>query len=60
MYLKPLKYLGILKEEGTQYRLTDNGGFLFHLIEQAYSLDFLDRMWGTLSSEAWPKRLVLG
>jgi coproporphyrinogen III oxidase-like Fe-S oxidoreductase len=60
MYLKPLKYLGILNEEGTQYRLTDNGGFLFHLIEQGYSLDFLDRMWGTLSSEAWPKRLVLG
>jgi coproporphyrinogen III oxidase-like Fe-S oxidoreductase len=60
MYLKPLKYLGILKEEDTQYKLTENGGFLFHLIEQGYSLDFLDGMWGTLSSEAWPKRLVLG
>jgi len=59
-YLKTLQYLGILKEEGTEYRLTDNGGFLFHLVEQGYSLDFLDGMWGTLSSEAWPKRLVLG
>lgn len=59
-YLKALKYLGILKEEGTEYRLTDNGGFLFHLVEQGYSLDFLDGMWGALSSEAWPKRLVLG
>ena len=59
-YLKALKYLGILKEEGTGYRLTDNGGFLFHLVEQGYSLDFLDGMWGALSSEAWPKRLVLG
>jgi oxygen-independent coproporphyrinogen-3 oxidase len=60
LYLKTLQYLGILKEEGTEYRLTDNGGFLFHLVEQGYSLDFLDGMWGTLSSEAWPKRLVLG
>ena len=60
LYLKTLRYLGILKEEGTEYRLTDNGGFLFHLVEQGYSLDFLDAMWGTLSSEAWPKRLVLG
>ncbi len=60
VYLKALRYLGILKEEGTEYRLTDNGGFLFHLVEQGYSLDFLDGMWGTLSSEAWPKRLVLG
>jgi coproporphyrinogen III oxidase-like Fe-S oxidoreductase len=59
-YLKTLQYLGILKEEGTAYRLTDNGGFLFHLVEQGYSLDFLDKMWGGLSSEAWPKRLVLG
>jgi len=60
LYLKTLQYLGILKEEDTEYRLTDNGGFLFHLVEQGYSLDFLDGMWGTLSSEAWPKRLVLG
>jgi coproporphyrinogen III oxidase-like Fe-S oxidoreductase len=60
LYLKTLQYLGILKEDGTEYRLTDNGGFLFHLVEQGYSLDFLDGMWGTLSSEAWPKRLVLG
>jgi len=60
LYLKALKYLGILEEESTEYRLTDNGGFLFHLVEQGYSLDFLDGMWGTLSSEAWPKRLVLG
>jgi hypothetical protein len=30
------------------------------LVEQGYSLDFLDGMWGTLSSKAWPKRLVLG
>ena len=60
VYLKPLKYLGILKEETAEYKLTENGGFLFHLIEQGYSLDFLDRMWGTLSSEAWPRRLVLG
>jgi coproporphyrinogen III oxidase-like Fe-S oxidoreductase len=60
LYLKTLQYLGILKEEGTEYRLTENGGFLFHLVEQGYSLDFLDKMWGTLSSKAWPKRLVLG
>jgi oxygen-independent coproporphyrinogen-3 oxidase len=60
LYLKTLQYLGILKEEGTEYRLTENGGFLFHLVEQGYSLDFLDKMWGALSSEAWPKRLVLG
>jgi coproporphyrinogen III oxidase-like Fe-S oxidoreductase len=60
LYLKTLQYLGILKEEGTEYRLTENGGFLFHLVEQGYSLDFLDKMWGVLSSEAWPKRLVLG
>jgi len=60
LYLKPVKCLGILKEEGAQYSLTDNGGFRAHLNEQGYSLDFLDRMWGTLSSEAWPKRLVLG
>lgn len=59
-WLFPILLLsGMTKEERDDYKLTSRGAFLFSLIEQAYSLDYLNNTWATLSKNPWPKKLNL-
>jgi coproporphyrinogen III oxidase-like Fe-S oxidoreductase len=41
------------------YRLTDKGAYLFHLVEQAYTHQYIDKTWATALEDPWPEKLVL-
>lgn len=60
LWLEISKWLGLLKEGRQGYTLTGAGAFLFNRIEQSYSLDFLNKMWGILAADPWPEKLALG
>jgi len=41
------------------YKLTDKGAYLFHLIEQAYTCQYIDKTWRMALNNPWPKRVFL-
>jgi len=41
------------------YRLTKFGAYIFHLVEQAYTHNYIDKVWSTARSEAWPMHVDL-
>lgn len=54
-----LVLLRMVQENQKTIRFTNLGAFLFHLIEQQYSLSYLNTTWGSLSKEPWPEKLEL-
>jgi coproporphyrinogen III oxidase-like Fe-S oxidoreductase len=54
-----LNLLKLTEEQGNYIKLTRTGAFLFHLVEQQYSLSYLNKTWGTLSKNPWPEKLEL-
>ena len=53
------KRLGFIEEEGGIYRMTMKGAFYYHYYENYYTLAYIDKMWGILRQEAFPKEIRL-
>ncbi len=53
------KALGIVTEEDGVYAMTLKGAFYYHHYENYYTLAYIDKMWGILRKEAFPKKIVL-
>ena len=53
------KRLGFLKECGGIYELTLKGAFYYHYYENFYTLSYIDKMWGLMRKEAFPKQLKI-
>ena len=54
-----LEFLGVTQRRRNTIRLTEMGGYLFHLIEKEYTHAYLETMWNACLEEAWPRRVVL-
>ena len=57
--LKIAKALGFLTEENGVYQMTLKGAFYYHYYENFYTLAYIDKMWGIMRKEAFPKEIVL-
>ena len=55
-WAKKFKYI---EKYSGGYKLTDKGAYIFHLIEQAYTRQYIDKTWRTSLNNPWPKRIVL-
>lgn len=53
------KKLGFATEEHGIFRMTLKGAFYYHYYENYYTLAYIDKMWGILRREAFPKEVVL-
>ncbi len=51
--------LNYFRKCGSDYRLTEKGAYLFHLVEQAYTHQYIDKTWATALKNPWPKKIVL-
>lgn len=51
--------LGYIGKETGGYRLTPRGAFYFHYYENFYTLAYIDKMWGILRHEAFPREIRL-
>ena len=52
------KLLGILESNGG-YKLTNKGAYLFHLVEQKYTNQYIDKTWRMARKTPWPEKIVL-
>ncbi len=53
------RFLCIIEEVASGYELTARGRYFFHLVEQAYTAEYIDKTWKTCRSQAWPEILEL-
>lgn len=51
------KRLGFIKEHNGTYELTLKGAFYYHYYENFYTLSYIDKMWGIMRKEAFPKEI---
>jgi len=57
LYLgEKLKYI---KRYKNGYGLSDKGACVFHLVEQSYTHQYIDKTWKTALKNPWPKRIAL-
>lgn len=53
------KGLGFLEEQDGTYELTLKGAFYYHYYEHFYTLSYIDKMWGLMRKEAFPRHMEL-
>ena len=51
--------LGFLTKENNIYSMTTKGAFYYHYYEQFYTLSYIDKMWGIMRNEAFPKYIKI-
>lgn len=57
--LKLASRLGLITEQDGVYRMTKKGAFYYHHYENYYTLAYIEKMWGILRKEAFPKSIRL-
>ena len=57
--LRACRVLGLVRQEGPAFRLTDRGAYLFHLLEKGYTHSYLEPLWSICRREAWPEAVRL-
>ncbi len=51
------KILGFVTEKNGVYEMTLKGAFYYHYYENFYTLAYIDKMWGIMRKEAFPKEI---
>lgn len=51
--------MGIIREAKEGYELTEKGTYKYHLVEQAYTHQYIDKTWRIARQEAWPGKINL-
>lgn len=49
------KLLGFVTQKDGTYKMTNKGAFYYHYYENFYTLSYIDKMWGIMRKEAFPK-----
>ncbi len=56
--LRLAKLLGFVTEKNGVYAMTRKGAFYYHYYENFYTLAYIDKMWGVMRNEAFPKEIT--
>ena len=57
--LKGPMTLGMMERCNGSYRVTPEGAYWIHRLQNEYSLNFINRLWGRCREEAWPREVRL-
>jgi oxygen-independent coproporphyrinogen-3 oxidase len=58
-HMKILESIGFLSNGHDQINLSDRGTYWIHAFEDFFSIDYINKLWGTLKSEPWPEKVIL-
>jgi oxygen-independent coproporphyrinogen-3 oxidase len=58
-YLRFLKGIGFLQDDGERVVLSDRGSFWLHAFEDIASIDYISKLWGASKRDPWPEKVVL-
>ncbi len=57
--LKLAEITGLINKVSDVYELTKKGAYLYHIIEQNYTHQYIDKTWKAAREEPWPKDINL-
>jgi coproporphyrinogen III oxidase-like Fe-S oxidoreductase len=58
-FIKFLKGMNFLTDDGDQIILTDKGTYWLHAMEDILSIDYVSKLWGTSRHVPWPQEVIL-
>ncbi len=57
--IKPFELAGMMEKKNGGYRVTQKGAYWIHRLQNEYSLNYINRLWGTCRHEPWPQEVTL-
>ncbi len=57
--IKPFELAGMMEKKNGGYRVTQKGAYWIHRLQNEYSLNYINRLWGTCRHESWPQEVTL-
>jgi oxygen-independent coproporphyrinogen-3 oxidase len=57
--LRPLVRMRLLERDHNGYHVTTRGAYWIHRLQNEYSLNYINRLWGTCRKTAWPLEVRL-
>lgn len=58
-YLRLLRMIGFLNDDGERIMLSDRGSFWLHAAEDVLSIDYIGKLWGASKRDFWPEQVAL-
>jgi oxygen-independent coproporphyrinogen-3 oxidase len=58
-YFKLLEKLRFLQNGQDLIRLTDAGAYWVHAFEDFFSIDYINKLWGSSKTNPWPEKVIL-
>jgi len=58
-FMEFLYKIGYLKNANDQINLTDKGAYWIHAFEDFFSIDYINKLWGTSIQNPWPGKVAL-
>ncbi|MBA3035281.1 MAG: radical SAM protein [Desulfobacterium sp.] len=57
--IKPFELAGMIDKNNGGYQVTDSGAYWIHRLQNEYSLNYINRLWGSCRRESWPSGVSL-
>ena len=57
--LFPFEQLGMVEFAHGNYSITRKGAYWIHRLQNEYSLNYINNLWGTCRKEPWPEKVLL-
>lgn len=57
--IEPLQLGGMLEKRNGGYQVTDSGAYWIHRLQNEYSLNYINRLWGSCRQASWPEEVYL-
>ncbi|MDH4233019.1 MAG: radical SAM protein [Nitrospirota bacterium] len=57
--LTPFEMAGMIGKKNGGYYVTESGAYWIHRLQNEYSLNYINRLWGSCRREAWPSEVFL-
>ena len=58
-HMKLMNRLGYINNGSDQISLSDRGTYWIHAFEDFFSIDFINKLWGTSKNNPWPDKVLL-
>jgi len=59
LLFRPFRLLGMMRRITGGYEITPSGAYWIHRLQNKYSLNYINRLWGGCRRQAWPTQVVL-
>lgn len=57
--IKPFQVFGMIERKNGGYQITEEGAYWIHRLQNEYSLNYINRLWGTCRHNPWPNKVPL-